>query len=360
VTDLKFLDGFAGTGWGVALKRLGIHEDGVEIMPEACATRELHGMSTIYHDIWEGLKSRVPLLGYDGHIFSPPCQTFSTAGSGKGREALDEIVALIEAGAYQDPEKLLEFGERHDMKTALVLTPLAHAFRDLPRIIVLEQVPTVLPVWEAYAVELRKWGYSAVTGILNAEQYGVPQTRRRAILVARWDAEAKLPTPTHSRYYTRDPKRLDEGVLPWVSMAEALGWGMTARPYLTISGGGNDGVPGGHTGGQDPSMVGGSGARRIIKEERLEGRWLVGSARTNATVRPAGHPAMTITGGHDYNNRVWLTAGGNVRLTVEEAGVLQSYPRGFEFAGSKSKQFLQVGNAVPPLLAEAILREAIR
>lgn len=44
-----------------------------------------------------------------------------------------------------------------------------------------------------------------------------------------------------------------------------------------------------------------------------------------------------------------------VKVTVEEAALLQSYPAGFEFCGSDSKKYLQIGNAVPVLLAQAIL-----
>lgn len=44
-----------------------------------------------------------------------------------------------------------------------------------------------------------------------------------------------------------------------------------------------------------------------------------------------------------------------VNVTIAEAAILQTYPPGFEFAGRKGMQGLQVGNAVPPLLAEAIL-----
>ena len=315
------LDLFAGTGWGVACQALGIEEYGVELMPEAIATRELNGMTTIYNDVWEGLdQDDFQFRDYDLLIASPPCQTFSMAGGGAGRKALDDVLGLIDAKAYRSVEDLRAFGESHDPRTALVLTPLAHVFRDLPRYVVFEQVPPVLPVWERCAEEMRAWGYSVWTGNLQAEMYGVPQTRKRAILIAKRDPDldggAEPPVPTHSRYYSRDPKRLDEGVLPWVSMAEALGWGITSK------------------------------VDRNLWEER---------------------PAYTVTGGGTgstggaevFGRRAREAMGNPERVTVAEAAALQSYPPGFTFAGTKTKQFLQVGNAVPPLLAEAILRAVI-
>lgn len=48
---------------------------------------------------------------------------------------------------------------------------------------------------------------------------------------------------------------------------------------------------------------------------------------------------------------------GSVRITVEEAAVLQSYPPDFPFQGSKGKKFLQIGNACPPLLMRRIFEE---
>lgn len=47
----------------------------------------------------------------------------------------------------------------------------------------------------------------------------------------------------------------------------------------------------------------------------------------------------------------------STRITVQEAATLQSYPPDFKFAGTKGSIGLQIGNAVPPLLAEAILAE---
>lgn len=441
------LDLFAGTGWGVACRRLGIEEMGVEIMPEARATRAANGMFTVYEDVWEGLVEPDPwMVEHDLLIASPPCQTFSMAGGGAGRKALDDVLEAIRERAYLDPAKLRAFGEKHDPRTALVLTPLAHVARDVPMHVVFEQVPPVLPVWEACAEEMRRWGYSVWTGIVNSEQYGVPQTRRRAILIARADGiEAQPPTATHSRYYSRTPAKLDDGVLPWVSMAEALGWGMTERPMVTA----------GNAIGRAEG-VGGSGAKAAIEREKERGAWRMAGAGATAQetggqrpredaepahtitgkgtaawvpevagfarradggetieingeayrardLRSTDLPAQTLTerarswtrrpattiagdsrvhpGGHKRNAddeerlgadearaRYGDRAGTNAqRVTVAEAAVLQSYPADFVWdvtlpdgkPVTKTKQFLQIGNAVPPLMAEAIIRAAI-
>lgn len=380
---MKALDLFAGTGWGVACKWLGIEEDGVEMMPEAVATREANGMNTIYRDVWDGLKlSKLQFQEkYGRHdilIASPPCQTFSAAGSGAGRKALDEVLEAIRVHAYKDAAELKKFGDKHDDRTALVLTPLAYIWRDLPKHVVLEQVPTVQPVWEAYAEIMRNWGYTVDTAVLNAEQYGVPQTRRRSILVARLNEPISLPKPTHSRYYSRTPEKLDEGVLKWVSMAEALGWGMTKRPYPTIA-------TGTENGGTDPAALGGSGARAGVYAERSKGNWAPsgdadndgGVLRINAheastlqtfpvrytqnnrmahqAVRTLDQPAPTVTAGHDSGNRGFHTEDGFQIATPEEVAALQSYVPPFVWKGAKGKQYLQIGNAVPPVLAAAIL-----
>lgn len=449
------LDLYAGTGWGVACRWLGIHEHGVENMPEAVATREACGMSTVYLDVWAGLFDPRLTPAHDLLIASPPCQTFSAAGSGKGRESLNDVLGAIARNTYKEPGALFALTEIMDPRTALVLVPLAYIWRDRPRLVALEQVPAVLPIWEAYARVLRTLGYSVETGILNAEQYGVPQTRRRAMLVARRDGvEARLPTPTHSRYYSSNPGKLDGGVLPWVSMADALGMddftaekvmgrgmverhgerpgrdaqqpaftirgsaggmepggfvlrsnygtggdpakrgertleqpaptvtskagrnfferrGLEARPAPTITGGGTE------TGGAEPTAklaryterddwVGdrrrltfdeaatlqtyprrwGFTDRPAVTAGNAVGRGLIGGSGAKKTVVDAITAGTFIPSQGDGSNYADAT-----RITPGEAGVLQTYEHDFPWQGTKGAKFLQIGNAVPPLLA---------
>lgn len=394
----KALDLFAGPGgWSVACKRLGIIEDGIEIDDAAVATREAAGFTTIHRDV-----STFDLLGiadrYDGLIASPPCQTFSQAGKGSGRAALEVVLDCIELIAVGHwPSDLIK--ETGDERTGLVLEPLRYALAMRPTWIALEQVPTVLPVWEAYGKVLREIGYDVWVGNLQAEQYGVPQTRKRAVLIASKAHRVGMPVPTHSKYYQRDPKRCDPGVKPWVSMAEALGWGMTERP-----------------GGQDTLMAGGSAARKTVFGAKESGEWVEQSVdhplaaicmtnvRPNSSIRTIDNPAPTVAFGHERpqwipvdrindqsqngqdfswpKDRPATTVAGRelvanpgananryngasksrndgVRVTVEEAGALQSFPPDHPWRGAKTKQFQQVGNAIPVLLAEAVLRAVI-
>lgn len=393
-TRIVAVDHFAGTGWSVACRWLGIREYGVEIMPDAIRSRRAAGFRTIYRDVWSGLLHAwlVPL--HDMYIASPPCQTFSIAGAGSGRKALEQVLALIASRTWQRPAELRATGaELGDDRTALVLTPLAHIWAHRPRLVALEQVPTVLPVWEAMADVLRGIGYSVWTGNLQAEMYGVPQTRKRAILMARLDGPVSPPAPTHSRYYSRDPQRLDPGVEKWVSMADALGHGGfdlvgnqvprgAARgdyhkrpsdvPAQTFTGAARSwalrsNYSSGRLGGIAPE---GSKLPRTERELAEPSSTLTSKAGSMLWIRRGleGRPSPTITGGgvetggaepiakieRYMSSPDWV--GEKRRLYLHEAAALQSYPPGFPFQGSRGKQFLQVGNAVPPLLAQAILR----
>lgn len=138
-----------------------------------------------------------------------------------------------------------------DPRSALVTEPLRWALALRPRLIAWEQVPPALGYWKHCAEILRGEGYSAWAGCLRAEQYGVPQTRTRAFLLASLNGPVEPPKPTHQRYVKGEPQRhettLEGEVLPWVSMAEALAgvsdrWPVVPAPTVT-AGGGDTGGP---------------------------------------------------------------------------------------------------------------------
>lgn len=322
-------DLFAGAGgWDLAARELGIEARGVENMKEARATREAAGLTTIHDDVW----TFAPDGKATGLIASPPCQTFSAAGKGNGRKALDDVLRGIRDGYVASLDHLRFLGEEvGDQRTALVLTPLHFALT------------------EACAERLRAAGWEAWTGLLHAEMYGVPQTRKRAFLLASRAQAVAPPTPTRSRYYSRTPNKLDPGVKKWVSMAEALGWGLRERPSPTVTGGGTE------TGGAEP----------IAKLARYTARpgWVFRSPApviaSDPRVAPRGckHPAVGCCSQWPGKRGLQFGAG-SVRLTIHEAGVLQSFPADFPWQGAKGRQFLQAGNAVPPGLAVHALAAA--
>ena len=408
------VDLFAGPGgWSEGLRMLApdLHatEIGLEWDAAACETRAAAGHATIRTDI-AAYPTDVFGGKVTGLIASPPCQDFSLAGKRAG----------IEGDRGQLITEVLRWAEALE-----------------PDWIACEQVPPALPIWRDYEVELRRMGFYTWSGVLNSADYGVPQTRRRAILLASRSGLVGPPEPTHDREPM--PSLFGDDLLPWVSMADALGWGR-ALPFCSV------------TNSVGRGMAGGSGMRKVLNDEIARGEWILNAGRTesqpNRALRPLDEPAPTLAFGHDSaswkweyrpairtkhgfrvldandpapcvkpngpsaryddvalipvaenettvsydealerinagNAQWWFTrpattlvgsfcpdivAGpgvdltrpqqdraGSVRISATDALVLQSFPPDYPLQGSKTKQFQQVGNAVPPRLAAHIL-----
>ncbi len=316
----RIIDLFAGPGGlDVGAAWLGIPATGIELDGNACATREAAGLHTIRGDVRaygpEDFPDATVLTG------GPPCQTFTVAGSGTGRQALEDIVRKVRLLAEcPDPSVGPAF---EDERTGLVLEPMRWAMSALHtgtpyEAIILEQVPAVLPVWEAFGTVLSAHGYGVAHGVLRSEEYGVPQTRRRAILIARLGQSAvTLPLQTHQGFRKGSPAQAALGLEPWVSMSAALGRKST---FTVVSNYGSGGDP------------------------------------RNRGQRRCDEPAATVTG-KVMRNRLRLPGGTWDRLSHYEAGVLQTFPRDFPWSGGDIGQ--QIGNAIPPRLAVHVLAHAL-
>jgi DNA (cytosine-5)-methyltransferase 1 len=318
---------------------------GFELDRDACRTSAAAGYKTVRCDLFD-----YPIPhGVEGVIASPPCQPFSQAGNRTGMSVLADVVRFIDtcADGWHEPEAAW----RRDPRIGLVVEPLCWALKTSAAWCAWEQVPDVLPVWEACARVLRAHSWSAWAGVLSAEQYGVPQTRERAFLIASRFKTVQPPTPTHQAY--RPGESANHGpvtdlfghtILPWVSMAEALGW---PDHRVLETNRGQDEYGNRQTRTSDlpaPSFTTKAGAQWCWDRPATT---VVGSFRPDIIAAPG----YRLPGDGPRQN-----APGSVQVTIYEALALQSFPRDWPLVGNKTSRERQVGNAVPPLLAAAVLR----
>jgi DNA (cytosine-5)-methyltransferase 1 len=217
--------------------------------------------------------------------------------------------------------------------------------------------------------EMGALGYAVNWRVLNAEEYGVPQERRRLFFIAnRIGAPILFPEPTHGK-----------GLKPFVTIWDAIG----DLPPLT-----NGDTRGCQTYGKSPAheyqramrkgskLLHNHSASKLapINELRMKhippgGSWrdipmellpegMKRAKRSDHTKR-YGRPrktdlACTILTKCDVHWGAYIHPEQDRAISVREAARLQSFADTFEFKGSRTEQYVQVGNAVPPLLGRAV------
>jgi len=337
---VRALDLCAGAGGlSLGLQRAGWEVQGVELDPSACATHRGQVGPCDEADLWE-YQPAGPVDLVAGGI---PCQSHSIAGARHGTG---------------DPRGQL-------------YVPFLRIARDAgARVVVVENVrgllsapsPTHASAFEEIAAAVRASGFQHVAHrVLNAADFGTPQSRHRLFLVGFRDgddaARFQWPSPTHAEHPTLWER-------PWITVRVALGLGGEAggdvldAPAATVAV------------GKGTAFAGRSYRRRLgaslldaldrtapcVSGTEWKSANAIGIEGGTANPRRCGdvlHPALTALRAAREGKS------DPVRLTVAQLAALQAFPPGFEFAGNVTSQQRQVGNAVPPPLAEAIGRAVL-
>ncbi len=179
-------------------------------------------------------------------------------------------------------------------------------------------------VFKMILSDFEELGYRVKYKILNAADYGVPQTRLRVIIIGvrndiDWNYE--FPQPTNSKNGT-------DGLPAWVSVSDAL----SCLP--------------------DPDKPNDT-PNHTYSKYKLNINGYIGHRLLDPT-----KPAPTVTARGDNRGGVVILPhpNGKRRMSCRELASVQSFPVDYEFMGNNSSIYRQIGNAVPPLLGCAVAK----
>jgi DNA (cytosine-5)-methyltransferase 1 len=303
IRELTCLEICAGAGGqSLGLEQAGFsHAVAVEIDPDACATLRLNRRHA-----WKVIRSDVrqfdgrPYRGIDLLAGGVPCPPFSVAGQQLGAD---------------DDRNLFP----HALRLARECEPPA---------VMLENVPGLAQArFGSYRGqllgELHELGYETDCQVLNACDFGVPQLRPRFILLAmKPDAYSHFKWPAA----TRTPPTVGEALH---GLMAAGGW-TGAETWASKAN------------GIGPTLVGGS---------RKHGGPDLGPTRARESWRKLGIDGRGLA---DAPPSADAPADHIPRLTLPMAAVIQGFPPDWRFHGRKTASYRQIGNALPPPVAQAI------
>lgn len=346
ITDraLKAVEGFAGGGGlAVGLGNAGFRTvAAIELEPHAAATfKANHPETHVFRQDIRDVSGKELLKVAGGRIdvfaACPPCQGFSS---------------------------LTAKWRRDDPRNALVAEVGRLAREMRPRAVMMENVPGLeikgKPVLDELTHDLKSAGYVTNCAVLQVADYGVPQRRRRLVLLAGKGFHIDMPEPTHSRTGTK-------GLPKWRTLRDAI-HGMD-EPLTTREARERGGA----------QLFGWHVVRELSPQNRLRlqaarpgGTWTDFPEEIRVECHRRGYrgfsnvygrmswdePSSTITGGCTTLSKGRFGHPDKDRtISLREAATLQTFPAEYIFETPHLERACEiVGNALPCLFAEAIGR----
>jgi DNA (cytosine-5)-methyltransferase 1 len=337
-------------------------------------------------DLWAA--GNGPLFAVAG---GPPCQPFSRAGQrksvdcAKNGDLFFEFVRVVKdlkpewfifenvkgmlftstdvvytKCAKCRVERIADFRVRQDFIAANVSTPACVACGSgKTSWIVREERGGSLRIIKN---EFEKIGYRCSDKVLNAADFGAPQIRERLFIVGSGKGVAfQWPNPTHHREFD------DQG--PQVSLFEPAG--VSRRPWRTMYEAlWADGHP--TYGVLDPKTAV-LWVKNVVRPHDEPVTWSLDRPSPTIGAHQGAKLALAPFGVPDAQlaRQQWHTLGRRQRdlppvpvehhyLTDEELLRLQTFPEWWYLHGTRMERAFQIGNAVPPALAEAVGRAVIK
>lgn len=344
------IDLFAGGGGlSQGLKQAGfVVCAAVEIEPHACATYQANHADTILfqRDVRnisgnELLKSS-PTGVVDLIAACPPCQGFSS---------------------------LTAKYKKEDARNALIFEFVRLVDEIRPTTIMMENVPGLAngkgkAVFNSAMDEFRAMGYKLTFEVLEVANYGVPQSRRRLVVLGGLNNEIRIPPASHGKKPLAKQKK-------WVTVKEAIG--DVAKPVTLKKAGtlGGEARMGWNVvrdlsetnKARLRSIKAGESRTKIPMELRPECHKKTEIGFTNVYGRMAWNaPSPTITGGCTTLSKGRFGHPSQLRtISVYEAALLQTFPSTYKFDTKLMDKVCNIiGNALPPLFAEKMAKECYK
>lgn len=380
----NFIDLFCGAGgFSKGMENAGFTcIGGIELKDVIAQTHKLNHKKS--HTISGDIRNIPPekfaeIIGtnhVDVIIGGPPCPTFSTIGDAKIKSVTGKPT-------------------REDPRNELFMNYLKYVDYFRPEIFVIENVPNFITKYKGEifnkAVEMIEsigktedspgiYEVEKPVQVLNAVYYGVPQTRKRMMLVAHKKVGVHFKYPKQTHYYDQEDETLKKTLKKAITVQQAISdlptitdnWRISECPYSKNS----------RLNEYQKLMrknnktklvsnnicrMSNERAKKVFAHMKQGDKYmdLPKEVRSILPFREdifqdrlkrivANQPCWTVIAHIGMDGYMYIHPTECRTLSVREAARIQSFPDDFVFIGNQQDTYVQVGNAVPPLLGEAI------